>query len=115
VKVKCEACGREFNKVYWKMDHHLCRSCQRLGRDACVKCGGWCCNVFKEGRIPLLDDEKERFGVKGKWLYEPCRWKDSKTGYCMLERRFRAAICHEFVCKDLVESARAKLTSREGR
>jgi len=116
MKVKCGACGREFEKVYDDMEPHLCRSCQPLGKDACAECEGWCCQrPNEEGRIALLEDEKERFGFKRDWMWaEPCRWRDPVSGYCMLRTRFQPTVCKEYVCDDMVKSACAKLEARRG-
>ncbi len=113
-KVNCDACGREFSKVYDDMTPHLCRSCQSLGKDACAECGGWCCErPNEEGRIALLDDEKERFGFKRDWMWaEPCRWRDTESGHCMLRVRFQPTVCREYVCDDMVKEAREKLSAR---
>ena len=116
MKVKCDACGREFEKVYDDMDPHLCRSCQALGKDACAECGGWCCErPNEEGRIALLDDERERFGFKRDWMWaEPCRWREPASGHCMLRVPFQPTVCKEYVCDDMVKSARKKLAARAG-
>lgn len=116
MKVKCGACGREFEKVYDDMDPHLCRSCQALGKDACAECGGWCCErPNEEGRIALLDDERERFGFKRDWMWaEPCRWREPASGHCMLRVLFQPTVCKEYVCDDMVKSARKKLAARAG-
>lgn len=114
--VECDACGRQFKKVYWDMKPHLCLSCQRLGRDACVRCEGWCCDWPNEfGRLPVLDHEKERFGLKQNSMRTPCRYRDPESGYCMLQKRFRVTVCREFACYAMVRAARAGLAVDEGR
>lgn len=107
MKVKCDVCGRLFNKVYYDMEPHLCRSCQKEGMKACSECGGWCCErPNEEGRIALLDEEKERFGAKRNWMWaEPCRWRDPVSGHCMLQVRFRPLVCREYVCEEMVAVA----------
>ena len=111
MKVNCDACGREFNKIYWDMEPHLCRRCQSYGKVACVECGGWCCErPHEEGRIALLEDEKERFGFERDWMWaEPCRYRDLVTGHCLLKVRFQPVVCKEYVCEDMVKAARARL------
>ncbi|MBU4174613.1 MAG: hypothetical protein KJ686_06875 [Actinobacteria bacterium] len=111
MKVKCDACEREFNKIYWDMEPHLCRRCQSYGKEACVECEGWCCErPNEEGRIALLEDEKERFGVERDWMWaEPCRYRDPVSGLCLLKVRFQPVVCKEYVCEDMVKAARARL------
>ncbi|MDD5447867.1 MAG: hypothetical protein PHO53_01695 [Actinomycetota bacterium] len=115
MKVKCDACGKMFEKIYWDMEPHLCRSCQRLGRKACEDCGGWCCErPNEEGRIALLEEEKERFGLKRDWIkIDPCPYRDRVSGICMLKTRFQPAVCKEYVCEEMVNQARAALQGNE--
>jgi len=111
MRVKCDACGREFNKVYDDMEPHLCRTCQGLSREACAECEGWCCEKPNtEKRIALLDEEKERFGFKRDWMWaDPCRYRDPVTGHCILKVRFQPTVCREYVCDDMVKIACKKL------
>lgn len=115
MKVRCDACGKEFKKVYWDMTPHLCRRCQSLGRSACEECGGWCCERPNEqGRIALLEDEKERFGFKRDWMWaNPCRYRDPATGHCILRVKFQPVVCKEYVCDDMVEAARKRLSGMQ--
>src|SRR5450756_2873064 len=108
MRVKCDACGREFNKVYDDMEPHLCRTCQGLSREACAECEGWCCEKPNtEKRIALLDEEKERFGFKRDWMWaDPCRYRDPVTGHCIpvSYTHLRAhETRHDLVCRLLLE------------
>lgn len=115
MKVKCDACGRMFHKVYDDMTPHLCRTCQSLSREACDECGGWCCErPNEEGRIPFLDGEGERLGFKRDWMHaDPCRFRDDIDGFCVLRFRYQPAVCKEYVCDDMVKLARLRLAGKE--
>lgn len=110
MKVKCDCCGKLFEKVYDDMEPHLCRGCQSLGREACVECEGWCCEKpNEEGRVALLDGENESLGFKrGYMAADPCRFRDEISGHCILRVRFMPTVCKEYVCEDMVKAARAK-------
>ncbi len=96
------------------MEPHLCRTCQRLARDACARCSGWCCEKPNDdGRIALTERDKERFGFRRDYMKaDPCRYRDPETGICVWLVRDMPVACKEYVCEDMVKLARRRLKQR---